>query len=401
MSGGRRLVKRGDRQKAGESTESGEPSAADIDLTQSDAGPSNSANPTPAPAPAPRLGSLRGSRLAAASASASASASSSSGAAAQPKFVPKAPVRRRKAEVTEEPKEDAFFNQPSAGRGRGRGRGRGQRPKMEEMMVASGPFALGPAARGASAVSAPSRGGGGGGFDAVAARRKPINKDEMFDIKDESGEAMEIDGQFEDDSADVGFDPADIWSPVSLGGPQHLMKKEEAKKERKIKIKPEPGGPSPAPIEVDDYDAINLVDEKPVTSFPEETGTDELYFFQFPAVLPQMENPNNNVMEIDDGPGQASESGANGTGVVKADPDAAPKTSTGPEGKVGKLVFYKSGKCKLKIGDIYFDIAPGSESNFLQNVASIDTAGGKIHLLGNLTKRFVCTPDIEMLLNSV
>src|SRR5688500_12670156 len=70
-----------------------------------------------------------------------------------------------------------------------------------------------------------------------------------------------------------------------------------------------------------------------------------------------MENPNNNVMEIDDGPGQASGSGANGPGVVKADPDASPKTSTGPEGKVGKLVFYKSGKCKLKIGDIYFDVS--------------------------------------------
>ena len=88
---------------------------------------------------------------------------------------------------------------------------------------------------GTSSVSAPSRGSGGGGFDAVAARRKPLNKDEIIVIKDEIGEAMEIDGQFEDDSADVGFDPADIWSPVSLGGPQHLMKKEEPKKEKKIK----------------------------------------------------------------------------------------------------------------------------------------------------------------------
>ena len=83
-----------------------------------------------------------------------------------------------------------------------------------------------------------------------------------------------------------------------------------------------------------------------------------------------MVNPNNNVMEIDDGPSFASGSGMNGTGAVKSDPDAAAQTASGPEGRVGKLVFFKSGKCKLKIGDIYFDVC--SDVNYLLLMISFD-----------------------------
>ncbi|KAJ3027471.1 hypothetical protein HDV00_011201 [Rhizophlyctis rosea] len=348
----------------------------------------------------------------------------------QPKFAPKIPARRNKPASTEAPKPQEEAPSHGAGRGRGRGRGRAPRPRLEESMVASGPFALGPAARaphctGTSAVSITTR--GGGGFDSFSSgtpyRGLKQPKTDFRDVKADdataAGESMTIDDeQFEDlTKADVGFDPADIWAPVSIGGPQMATKREDMKKERKIKIKAEEGGPSTETIDLTEFDE----DRKPAMFAPSETAESEMYFFQFPSVLPRLQNPNADIMEIEDGDastsvrpggrvngiGGGAVKGESG-GVIKVDPDGptaagggtGASNEKGPEGKVGKLIYYKSGKVKLRIGDIYFDVAPGSESTFLQNVVAVDPDDAKTYLLGNLTRRFVCTPDIEMLLGT-
>jgi hypothetical protein len=68
------------------------------------------------------------------------------------------------------------------------------------------------------------------------------------------------------------------------------------------------------------------------------------------------------------------------------------------DGKVGKLILYKSGKVKLKIGDFLFDVATGLKTNFLQEVAVISPEEERMYHLGELTHRMVCSPDLDGML---
>ncbi|KAG2378388.1 hypothetical protein C9374_008531 [Naegleria lovaniensis] len=72
-------------------------------------------------------------------------------------------------------------------------------------------------------------------------------------------------------------------------------------------------------------------------------------------------------------------------------------------GLVGEMVIYKSGKVKLKLGEVVLDVFPGSEFSFPEHVACIDIADkdkqGNCHILGNIAKRFSCVPDVDYLLH--
>jgi len=69
-----------------------------------------------------------------------------------------------------------------------------------------------------------------------------------------------------------------------------------------------------------------------------------------------------------------------------------------PEGYLGKIQIYKSGKIKLKIGDYLYDLQPGSESSFLQQVMILPQEFKQIYQLGNLSKRYITVPDLSSLL---
>lgn len=66
-----------------------------------------------------------------------------------------------------------------------------------------------------------------------------------------------------------------------------------------------------------------------------------------------------------------------------------------PSGHLGKLLIYKSGKVKLRIGDILFDVSTGMRCNFLQEVVAVNESEQKYYQLGDIAKRMVCYPDIE------
>ncbi|KAL0400949.1 UNVERIFIED_CONTAM: DNA-directed RNA polymerase III subunit RPC4 [Sesamum latifolium] len=72
-----------------------------------------------------------------------------------------------------------------------------------------------------------------------------------------------------------------------------------------------------------------------------------------------------------------------------------------PEGYMGKMLVYKSGAVKLKLGDILYDVSPGSDCAFAQSVMAIDTTNRDCCDLGALNKRAVVTPDIDFLVDNV
>ena len=65
--------------------------------------------------------------------------------------------------------------------------------------------------------------------------------------------------------------------------------------------------------------------------------------------------------------------------------------------KIGKLVFMKSGKIKIKMGDIYFDINEGSLTKFAQYSAIVTgNDDNQAFILGQpLNKKLIVTPEFD------
>lgn len=73
-----------------------------------------------------------------------------------------------------------------------------------------------------------------------------------------------------------------------------------------------------------------------------------------------------------------------------------------PDGQIGKIVIYKSGKMKLKIGNVLLDIEQGMQSSFLENVMVVDTnneTSKKAVELGHIVQKFTCAPNMDALLD--
>ncbi|KAK4256340.1 hypothetical protein QN277_009220 [Acacia crassicarpa] len=62
-------------------------------------------------------------------------------------------------------------------------------------------------------------------------------------------------------------------------------------------------------------------------------------------------------------------------------------------GYMGKMLVYKSGAVKLKLGENLFDVSVGSDCVCAQDVVAMDIAGKNCCVLGELNKRAVVTPD--------
>ena len=64
---------------------------------------------------------------------------------------------------------------------------------------------------------------------------------------------------------------------------------------------------------------------------------------------------------------------------------------------IGKLVIMKSGKIKIKMGDIYFDINQGSNAKFAQYSVLISSDDKKqAYILGQpLNKKLIVTPEFD------
>ncbi|KAG8381537.1 hypothetical protein BUALT_Bualt06G0132000 [Buddleja alternifolia] len=133
----------------------------------------------------------------------------------------------------------------------------------------------------------------------------------------------------------------------------------------------------------------------------EQKDEPQMIFFQFPPNLPLSKRPVsvNKKEKADNSKVKGKEKVGSSTNPVSGH-----TSRTGcslaelPEGHMGKMLVYKSGAVKLKLGDALFDVSPGSECISAQNVAAINTSGKHFCLIEDLNKRAIVMPDIDSLL---
>jgi len=116
----------------------------------------------------------------------------------------------------------------------------------------------------------------------------------------------------------------------------------------------------------------------------------ELLFFQFPSIMPY----SNEAAEI-----KKEEKPKEGdSGHMAYDNGFSNTLQHIKEGKIGKMYVLKSGKVKLQIGDNMFEVAQGMPCSFLQELHYLNSTSKEIFNLGEIDKRIVVTPDLEVLL---
>ncbi|XP_002510979.2 DNA-directed RNA polymerase III subunit rpc4 [Ricinus communis] len=125
----------------------------------------------------------------------------------------------------------------------------------------------------------------------------------------------------------------------------------------------------------------------------EECDTEKMIFFQLPAKLPL-------VKRSASAKGKEKAEGS----IPSQGKNAAKKESSLDglsAGYMGKMLVYRSGAVKLKLGDTLYDVSQGSDCMFAQDVMAINTAAKHCCTIGELEKRAVVTPDVDSLLDSV
>ncbi|KAJ3152947.1 hypothetical protein HDU86_005402 [Geranomyces michiganensis] len=408
-----------------------------------------------APHAAGRLGSLRAPRDLTGGASASAIAGATT--APKPKFAPTIPAtRRKKVEPAPPVKNEGRRGDGDRGRGRGgRGRGRGSGMRHEVQMTASGPFAFGPAQRGIiqtpGRFSAPEANMGKteyvGSGDRKGERGSASSSDEddSFDVTDQwapvsiGGPARVI----RDKNARAKL-KSERKTAAAAGARAARLAAEGRAADGTVRVKLEDGTFAPAAPGVPADGTAMDVDETPLAdpgmdlsdavdgrstelgyhSLPSVFDTDDappLIFFQFPSVLPKFNTPPEDLEMLSTAPpptaptstaSTAAAGGASGrpqsaraakaeAAKIKAEAEASnatPAPPAGPDGRVGQLLVYKSGKMQMRMGQIVFDVTLGPQPTYLQSVVAIDGLKGACHVLGNVSQRYVCTPDVEGML---
>ncbi|KAL5718673.1 hypothetical protein ACHQM5_011551 [Ranunculus cassubicifolius] len=116
----------------------------------------------------------------------------------------------------------------------------------------------------------------------------------------------------------------------------------------------------------------------------EEHDDVRMLFLQLPASFPLLKRP----------------SSVKGKETVNSMTKVGHGLNELPAGLMGKMLVYKSGAVKMKLGNIIYDVSPGSECMFAQNVAAINVEEKHCIDLGDVDKGLVVTPDIESLLNA-
>ncbi|KAI5006936.1 hypothetical protein ZWY2020_046884 [Hordeum vulgare] len=98
-----------------------------------------------------------------------------------------------------------------------------------------------------------------------------------------------------------------------------------------------------------------------------------MFLFQLPKSLPLLRTPSIVVHR-------------NGKAIVKEVKEGYNLNDL-PGGYMGKMLVYKSGKVKMKLGDAMFDVSPGTESGMLQHAVVMNTRRKHCCQLGEIEKQ--------------
>ncbi|KZV72232.1 hypothetical protein PENSPDRAFT_742865 [Peniophora sp. CONT] len=346
-------------------------------------------------------------------------------------------------------------------RGRGRGGARPAGPPTVEM-IASGPFAMGPSAAGLTSTRgaarptfapAPPRASTGGAHGTsltptmvkVEKRggveaRQPDEDEEAYSDQEDGVEIIDIQRVREMD-----------WSAPE---PLRKEKKREKKKNKDKKVKAEEdarvkmekgkdaekmevddeGTPVDDEADVDAANALNLSEseeeeemEDLIEDFRARTDQDtfdaneerKLLLFQFPEPFPiftaRPPTPPPDAVSAPPadpkGKGKAPEkkgvSFAQGTKPGQATAktpaeEAAPEEQEYFDGVIGQLEVHRSGAVKMRLANgIVMDVTAATQPSFLQQATHVDHKSKRLHVLGEVHRRFVVTPDLDVLLDEM
>ncbi|KAG1673025.1 hypothetical protein FOA52_005955 [Chlamydomonas sp. UWO 241] len=179
---------------------------------------------------------------------------------------------------------------------------------------------------------------------------------------------------------------------------------------------------------------VNAAAELGLDNLDNEATQNQLFLVQLPAVLPISAASRAAALaggsaaaEAAPGGGGAAAEGGEGAGGAAGPSSAAAGPSSAaaaraakaaaaagggaseargcglkelPSGAIGKLLIYKSGKVKLRLGDVLMDVSPGLPCRHRIDVAAINCGVASAVLLGDVAKRMVVSPDIWHLMAS-
>ncbi|XP_011410145.1 PREDICTED: DNA-directed RNA polymerase III subunit RPC4-like isoform X1 [Amphimedon queenslandica] len=292
-------------------------------------------------------------------------------------YVPNIPVRRPKPEAPPKTQESTPTIKPVPSSKSKKAppleKGRGKRRR--EIVTSASVFSMGPA-EGA-------RGRGGATFGSV--KKDTVVKEERK--SNNRPIKREVEGDYES-SGEEGeaslhrSDIASVFSSCPLPPVQLPLKHFSSDKEKplalNIQIKEEPMDTDMVLVK-----PVHPVSETSQTSpseifQPTEEGKGQFLLFQLPDCLP--------LPSLSPSP---DESSSIVTGSLRDIPD----------GLIGRLSVYKSGRVNIGLGDVSLNVAMGTRGGFLQEIASLKstTGEGSFIPLGHLSHKLNCTPDLESL----
>ncbi|XP_004495578.1 uncharacterized protein [Cicer arietinum] len=123
----------------------------------------------------------------------------------------------------------------------------------------------------------------------------------------------------------------------------------------------------------------------------EENPEASAFFIKLPPVVPMIKNPakagSQDVKENSKRPRVSK-----GVGKLY-------KLNELPPGLMGKMLVYKSGAVKLKLGNTLYDVSSGMDCSFAQDYAAMNTAEKHCSIIGEITKHATITPDVDAALD--
>ncbi|TFY53925.1 hypothetical protein EVJ58_g9171 [Rhodofomes roseus] len=311
-------------------------------------------------------------------------------------------------------------------------------------MTASGPFAMGPTLAGTSARRSAPR----SNF-APAVPQRP--REPRVKVEDEDEEAYS--------DPDEGVEIVDMEKIRDMDwmAPESLAREREAKKRVKgttvKKENPEKvdrkgkGVAKPEVMDVDDespepeaetevnlanavdlsesedeeelediIDDFALAQENQADDVDPNIRQERLYFFQFPSPFPTFVSPSAQAAaaaSTEQDPAAPGAAEVGGDRKVTFAPDTkppAPAQGTKPgerakeadqkiDGLVGQLEVYASGAVKMRLANgIVMDVTAATQPSFLQQAVHVDVENKRVHVLGEVNRRFVASPNVETLL---
>ncbi|KAK9181547.1 hypothetical protein WN944_024684 [Citrus x changshan-huyou] len=121
----------------------------------------------------------------------------------------------------------------------------------------------------------------------------------------------------------------------------------------------------------------------------DESENRKLFFFQLPKKLPLDKRPAST---------KGKEKAESSKQLGRTDAPKDLDLSKLPGGYMGKMLVYKSGAVKFKLGDTLFDVSAGSDCSFAQDLVVMDVKDKTCCVLGQLDKLAVVSPDIDSFL---